>query len=225
MALPELTLPPGTPAFSVENHDIEMGSMFADIPMRTGHHRRRRVYTTVPRVVSVKLDLTLAQMAAVHDWFEGPLQVGVQPFSAQVANQGPGLLWWKARFVEPYTAEADSAGQSFWVTAKLLLTGVGQVAAPYSPSMSAGVRVGLVSSCTLTVPLNLAAAVVIALVDNSNTLASSITVTLTSVYDGAAPSASQFEIRWVWQSLNYAPGRSLDVTDTQEFNQRSWMGL
>ena len=106
MALPELLLPDGTPAFLADGHSIELTPMYADVPTRTGHDRRRRVYTVVPRVVSVGLQLTAAQMLAFHAWYEGALQAGAQRFSAQLANQGPGLLWWSARFAEPYSADA-----------------------------------------------------------------------------------------------------------------------
>ena len=163
MALPELTLPDGTPAFLADGHGIELMPLYADVAMRTGHDRRRRVYTTVPRIVSVGLQMTAAQMLAFHNWFEGPLQAGAQVFSAQVANQGPGLLWWRARFVEPYTADAGEAGASFKVSARLLLTGDGSVAGPYTPFLQASALVPLTGSAVLTAPFDLAASSVVAL--------------------------------------------------------------
>jgi hypothetical protein len=163
MALPELTLPDGTPAFLADGHSIELTPMYADVPMRTGHDRRRRVYTTVPRIVSVGLQVTAAQMLAFHAWFEGPLLAGVVEFSAQVANQGPGLLWWRARFVAPYTAEAGKAGASFRITARLLLTGTGSSTGPYTPNMQAAAQIALSGSVVLTAPVSLAADSVVAL--------------------------------------------------------------
>ena len=174
MALPELTLPDGTPAFQADGHAIELTPMYADVAMRTGHDRRRRVFTTTPRTVSVGLQMTAAQMLAFHNWFEGPLQAGVQWFAAQVANQGPGLLWWRARFVEPYTADAGEAGASFRVSAQLLLTGDGSVTGPYSPNLQASAFVALTGSAVLTAPVNLAAAAIVALLPASYIGAASV---------------------------------------------------
>ncbi len=163
MPLPELLLPDELPAFQADGHAIELVPQYADITMRTGHDRRRRLYTTTPRLVSVGLVLTEAQMLALHQWFEGPLQAGAQWFSAQVANQGPGALWWQARFAEPYAAESIPSGL-FSVTARLLLVGAGQVAKPYTPNLAAAVQVELVGQATATaVPVLLAADVQVAL--------------------------------------------------------------
>lgn len=224
MALPELTLPDGTPAFLADGHSIELTPMYADVPMRTGHDRRRRVYTTVPRMVNVGLQVTAAQMLALHNWFEGPLQAGVQWFSAQVANQGPGLLWWKARFAEPYTADAGEAAASFRVSAKLLLVGQGSTTGPYSPYLQASTQIAFSGSAVLTSPNNLSAATVIALLP-AITLSAATVIALTSIQDGATPNAVDFDKRWIWMRYPYAPGRSADVADVSELDQRSWMGV
>ncbi len=155
-------MPDGTPPFLADAHSIELTPMYADVPMRTGHDRRRRVYTIVPRQMSVALFLTQAQMLAFHQWFEGPLQAGVQWFSSQVANQGPGLLWWKTRFAEPYTAEQLELGYSR-VTAKLLLVGQGSATGPYTANMTAATQIAFSGSVLLTSPTNLVAATTIAL--------------------------------------------------------------
>lgn len=224
MALPELTLPDGTPAFLADGHAIELMPMYADVGMRTGHDRRRRVYTVVPRTVSVGLQLTAAQMAALHDWFEGPLQAGAMQFSAQVANQGPGLLWWNARFVEPYTADAGDAGASFRVQARLLLVGDGSVTGPYVPAMQAAVQIALSGAVVLTVPVALAAGVTVALLP-ATPLRAAVSIALLSQLDGAPPSAADFDKRWLWMRYPYAAGRTSDVADVSEFDQRSWMGF
>ena len=163
MALPELTLPDGTPAWLAEPHGVELVPQYADVAMRTGHHRRRRVYTTAPRLVQVGLQLTAAQMLAFHTWFEDSTQAGALPFSTQVANIGPGLLWWRAQFTEPYSADAGEAGASFRVSARLLLTGDGSAAGPYTPALTAAIGIALAGSASLTAPNDLSAAVSIAL--------------------------------------------------------------
>lgn len=223
MALPELTLPPGTPAFSAGGHSIALGPQYADIPMQTGHARRRRVYTTALRSVSVKLDLTLAQAQAFHEWFEGPLQAGVQDFSAQVANQGPGLLWWKARFAKPYTAEADESGQSFWVTADLVLSGIGSAIGPYTPYMSAAVHVALSGTAAITSPIELGAGVSIALLP-AIYLSAHTVIALKAVQDGATPSAVDFDKRWSWLRFPYAAGPSADLS-LEEATRRNSIGF
>ena len=224
MALPELTQPDGTPAFLADGHAIELVDQYADTGVATGHDIRRRVYTTTPRLVSVGLQLTAAQMLAWHQWFEGPLQAGAQWFSAQLANQGPGLLWWKARFAEHYTAEAGEAAASFRVAARLLVVGDGSAIGPYVPAMQASVQIALSGSAALTVPADLAAAVTVAL-QSAVFLNAAVTVALTSTQDGATPSAVDFDKRWSWMRYPYAHGRTSDVTDVSELDQRSWMGI
>lgn len=224
MALPELLLPDGTPAFLADGHNIELTPMYADVPTRTGHGRRRRVFTVVPRIVSVGLQLTAAQMLAFHAWFEGPLQAGAQSFSAQVANQGPGLLWWQARFVEPYTADAGDAGAWFRVRARLLLVGSGTATAPYTPAMNAATVIALVGSAVMTAPINLAADSTVAMLLLS-TIAADTTVAMISIIDGALPSAVDFDKRWIWMRYPYNAGRTADVADVSEYDQRSWIGF
>lgn len=224
MALPELTLPDGTPAFCADEHEFELMPMYADVPMQTGHDRRRRAYTVVPRSINVKLDLTEAQAQAFFDWYEGPLEAGVQWFSARLANQGPGLKWWKARFVEAYQADADESGRSTWVKAKLLLVGESSDTGPYVAAMSSGVLISLFGEAELTIPVSLGSAVLVELLPSLN-LGSSVIIALLTDQNGATPSSLEFERRWIWQRLNYAAGRSSDVTDTSEFVQRSWMGF
>ena len=46
-----------------------------------------------------------------------------------------------------------------------------------------------------------------------------------SIQNGAGPSAVDFEKRWLWMRYPYSAGRTADVTDVSEFDQRSWMGF
>ena len=82
MALPELTLPSGTPGFLAEPHEIEEVGEYADLPMVTGHDRRRRAWLGAPRILNVGLRLNAAQALAFHTWYEGPLKAGAGWFSA-----------------------------------------------------------------------------------------------------------------------------------------------
>lgn len=224
MALPELTQPDGTPDFLAEGHAIELVPVYADIPAQTGHDRRQRVYTTAPRMLDVGLQMTAAQMLAWANWCEGPLRAGAEWFSAPVANQGPGLLWWKARFIGSYTADSGDGGASFRVSARLLLVGDGTATPPYVPQMRASVQIALTGAVVLTVPASLQASVSIAL-RSAVFLRASVVIALSSIKDGAEPSAVDFEKRWIWMRYPYAAGHTADVTDASEFDQRSWMGI
>lgn len=223
MALPELTLPDGSPPFLADGQSIEITPIYADVPMRTGHDRRRRLYTTVPRVVNVGLFVAADQLLAFHNWYEGPLQAGLQWFSALLSNQGPGTLWWKARFAEPYTEEAIENGYHR-ITAKLLLVGDGSVSSPYSPNLLSSTLTQLSGSVVITSPLSLASSSVISLLP-ATYLSSASFIAFKSAQDGAPPSAVDFEKRWIWMRYPYANGRTSDVTDVQLFDQRSWIGF
>jgi hypothetical protein len=155
MSLPELTAPLGTPAFQTEQ-DIDFMPVFGDVPMQTGHARRRRLYTTAPRDVRVRWFLTNAQMAAVHEWFEQVLQVGHLPFAARVKNQGAGTLWWNAKWLQPY--KATPLSRDFWsVEGQLRLTGAGSTTGPVASTLTMGFAAALTGTVKLTVtkPLTL----------------------------------------------------------------------
>lgn len=138
MSLPEITAPAGAPAFLADGHSIELVPPYADLPMAAGHSRKRRVCTHPPRIVSVGW-MIIGQdlMAAIDDWFENALVVGVIEFAALVKHQGYGARWWRAQWVEPYRAEPLPGGQIWHVTGKLLLTGAPSVDAPVATSMAA----------------------------------------------------------------------------------------
>lgn len=224
MSLPELTLPAGLPVFRGMGHSATPRSIYATVGMRTGHARKRRVATSAPRIVTVELFLSANQMVTFDAWFENGLLAGQRAFSARVANQGPGLLWWHAEWVDPPKLTPTYGG--YWALAgSLLLTGEGSVAGPVSTSAAMELIGGLVGSVTgaavdgqaameLTVSLALAAPV-----------AMEITVGLKFLKNGAEPSAVDFDKRWIWMRYPYATGRTADVADVAEFDQRSWMGI
>ncbi|HWI11065.1 MAG TPA: hypothetical protein VNU48_07020, partial [Burkholderiaceae bacterium] len=125
-ALPEILLPYGMPVFQWMGHSIALQSIHANVKFRTGPSLTRPIARSRPRKVPVGLFLTREQMAVFDDWFEDDLDVGTRKFSARVANQGPGLLWWAAEWfdVPVYTPLASG----YWrVTGTLLLTGEGSV--------------------------------------------------------------------------------------------------
>lgn len=163
MSLPGITAPSGTPPFRAAGHGIAPGSVFADVPMLTGHARRRRVWRTVPRVVDVEWRLTQAEMAVVDAWFEDVLQAGNRRFSALIANQGTGDLWWEAQWLSPYRADPIAGGR--WrVTGQLLLTGEGSATGPVTTDLQLAITVALTGPpVVLTVTPALALEIVVRL--------------------------------------------------------------
>ncbi len=103
----------------------------------------------MPRVVSVGLFLSRAQMLAFDNWFEDDLVVGERQFSARVANQGPGLLWWAAEWFDVPLSTPLHSG--FWrVTGSLLLTGEGSVEGPAITTAGVEFRAPLLATAVLT---------------------------------------------------------------------------
>jgi hypothetical protein len=137
MALPELTVPELLPQLLGSDHGIEQGDVYGRVDL-TRRRRVRRLRTIPHRVVSVKWDLTSDQMGAFYRWYEEDLAGGVRQFSVQVANQGPGLLWWRAEWEEPYKAE-PSQTLDWFVTGRIRLLGEGSVEGPVDTGLHAEV--------------------------------------------------------------------------------------
>lgn len=168
MTLPAITIPSSLPPFLAKTHDLEFLALFADVPAQAGHGRRRQLFTPGgPRVLSFEMDLTQDQMTVFENWFETVLLAGERQFSALMANRGPGLRWFAAKFVEPYTPAADDAG-NWRVTGKLLLTGKGSATAPPPGSLEMAIVIPLTGSAGLRVQKPLALAVSIALLPPPN---------------------------------------------------------
>jgi len=155
-ALPSLTIPDSCGPFRREGHSLDKQPMFGDTPMQTGASRRRRLYLATPRLAGVSLEVTQAGLADFVSWFENALGAGTAFFSAQVANQGPGTLWYKARVSgsigqKPYSTEF--LGGSWWrITMKLVLFGEGSTVSPaQSSALTGGATFALTGSASLTV--------------------------------------------------------------------------
>lgn len=128
MALPTILAPAGTPVFLAEGHAIALRNVYAPVRFAKGTARQRRVVTAQQRIVAVEWLLSGAQMADVEQWYEQTLDAGAIEFSARVANQGAGLLYWRARWLE-FQTEMMHLGRGR-VSGKLLLTGTPQVEVP-----------------------------------------------------------------------------------------------
>lgn len=160
MALPQLRCPVGP--FLRDTHEIETISLYANTPMQTGAAIRRRRWVSAPRYANVVLEVDQTGMDAWDEWHEGPLKAGVEKFSAEIQNQGPGLLWWSCRFMEPYTVEY--LGGLWWrIDAKLMLFDAGSVDPPVPTTLVGSVRIGLQATAVLVAEQPLSGSVTISL--------------------------------------------------------------
>jgi len=90
-------------------------------------------------------------MTDFYHWYEGPANVGAAYFSCQLANFGPGLLWFKTRFFGPYTAMPDHTGERWDVKFQLYVVGTGSVDPPVSTTATSTRTLVLLGSATLNV--------------------------------------------------------------------------
>lgn len=155
MPLPGILYPTALPCWRLDSYNVAPGDVYAQVQWATGENRVRRVFTTQQRTDSVHLTLTAADMEVFHDWYENVLQAGLMPFSAEMANLGPGMLWFQAQFLGPY--RADPIGGEFWqVTFDLLITGDGEATPPDTSELGFSVAVPVVASAVLMVPTSFA---------------------------------------------------------------------
>lgn len=199
-SLPTLTIPATCGYFLRGGHASDKQSLYGDAPMQTGSARRRRVYLATPRTVSVSMEVTQTALSDWVTWYEGPLGAGSQFFSALVANQGPGMLWYKARILaaggqKPYTVEY--LGGLWWkISTKLMLFDEGSTTSPVQPTaLTGGAVLALTSTVTLTALQPLSGGVVLALLAVTPTAAGVLTghslmALLTGVYLPPAPVGS-----------------------------------
>lgn len=136
MSLPGITAPSGTPVFLATGHMVQERGRHETISFGTGHSRTRAVRTALERVVSVEWILEEQVAAQVYDWLEETLKAATEEFAAQVASQdGPGLLWWRSRWLEMPTWEIMHLGRKR-MTGWLFLTGEGSAEGPDTSSMA-----------------------------------------------------------------------------------------
>lgn len=112
MALPELTAPPGTPAFKADLESFQPEDVYASFTSTIGHTRKRRVYTDADATIKIKWRLNAAQMAAVHAWAEDVLHAYTEHFSGRFDDLGPGLVWYEAAWITPFDPVPSDGG--FW---------------------------------------------------------------------------------------------------------------
>ena len=150
MALPDLKLPTGTPFFLASGHAIELRDQFGNNSPTSGHSRKRRIFTSTPRIQTVGLFLERDEMKAVHDWFEKDANAGALPFSAFVMTEGGSPMWWEAMWLEPYSTSALPRGR-FRLNGRLLLTGDPSLDGPGRTSFSTRISIPATGSAAPSV--------------------------------------------------------------------------
>lgn len=142
MALPEITMPSGTPPFLADGHDMQPISLYSRVKRGQGATRNRRVRSGHTRLINVSLAVTEDQMKAIEQWHHKALNIGTLPFSARVAAQGVGVMWWEARWTVNPSYTVDKAN-NWTVTGQLLLSGTPSVSEPQFTTFAANMFVAI----------------------------------------------------------------------------------
>lgn len=154
MPLPGILLPSSLPPFLIAGHTSQYGSPYADVPMGTGDARKRRVCTVLPQLVSASLLLERDDMASFQRWFRDTIRSGERRFTANVKEQGQGMLWYEAQFAQMYHASALHLGR--WrVDCNLWLFGAGELEAPFTGLLATRIDWALSGVGVLRVPIQL----------------------------------------------------------------------
>src|SRR4051794_1500248 len=134
MALPEILVPIGVPPYRANGHARARGNAHADVPMGTGHGRKRPIRTARPRFADVTARLSAAAAVLHEAWYEDTLKAGTLPFAAELFGFGTSSTeWWSATWDKPpkYT---PAAGGFHILTGRLRLTGEPSLTGPVSTS-------------------------------------------------------------------------------------------
>lgn len=154
MPLPGILPPSDLPPFLIAGHAAAYGNPYANIAMTTGEHRRRRVVTVRPQMVAASFLLERSQMSSFQIWFRDTLRSGERRFSANVKEQGAGMLWYESAFADMYRATALHLGR--WrVDMQLMLFGDGEAEAPFTGMLATSITLDLTGSGSLRVPIQL----------------------------------------------------------------------
>lgn len=157
MTLPAIFEPSGLPAFLAAGLAIDPEDIYATLARGSGRDRKRRVFTTGPRRVTVARLLTPAQAAAYQDWFEGTIVVGETHFSAWISKFGVGQEWWDACWLSmPNWDPMPSPQGVLWrMTGELLLSGAPSDVRPEDGLLGVEYVARLTGSAEVVVPIEL----------------------------------------------------------------------
>jgi hypothetical protein len=223
MALPEILVPAVVPPYRSDAHTRKRGNLHANVPAGTGHGRKRPLRTGAPSFVTVAVRMNALAMQAHDAWFDSTLKVGTLPFAVRLFGFGTAApQWWAATWQAP--PKCDPVKGAWIVTGTLRLTGEPSLDGPVSTSAAVEFGAALWATAEALQESNAAVEFSFAL-GVVQQAAVEFEMLLLAVKNGADPSAVDFDKRWIWMRYPYAKGRTSDVNDTAEADQRSWMGI
>lgn len=224
MALPLIFLPAEIPLPLIAGFGISLGEQFDHVPALQGEGRKRRMFTTAPRIVQVSWLLTARQMQVFDAWAESDLDALANRFTVKLKRLGVGFEYWAAEWISPYTAEPIASPDALWrVSGSLLLTGSPSDTAPDTGALQGITTVSLGGSGVLQVPNALSGVTIVSL----GSLIPLVGVTEISlgVIDNGAPASDEFlDLRWVMMRYPWAPGYTAEITDDFAA-EYSWLDL
>jgi hypothetical protein len=114
--------------------------------------------------MNVAMYLNQDRLALFYDWYENVIRAGSLPFSIQVQDFGPDLVWFKA-YMPTYTSDHQSGTDSTIISAKVYLVGDPEYISPDFGTFSVTpIVVPLYATATVTrPPIAFAAGITIAL--------------------------------------------------------------
>jgi hypothetical protein len=150
MPLPPITQPSGLPPYLIAGHSTIWQSPFVDLVFCTGHRRRRRVVTRQVQTYAVSQILERDQMAAFQRWFRDTLRGGERRFSANVKEQGAGMLWYDAAFLQMPTLTAMHLGR-WQMDGVIEARGDGSITGPALGNFSTSVSIAFLGTARIQV--------------------------------------------------------------------------
>lgn len=120
--LPPIVMPTELLRLLSTPHDVEEEDVYGQIEFQTGPRRGRKLFTGADRKMQIGMLLNQDRLAIFHDWYENALDAGSKPFSIQVQDFGPDLVWFKA-YMPKYRSDHQADTMCALITASVYLIG------------------------------------------------------------------------------------------------------
>lgn len=153
MALPTIVLPAALLPWLKTPHESQDEDVYGYVTHQAGASRTRSLYTSAGRYMTVAMEVDEARRQVFHDWYENTLQSGSLPFSIQVQDFGPDLVWFKA-YMPTYSFEPRAPGAlTHTFKAQVYLTGDPSIDGPDTGEFTATIRVDVLADLTVDRPI------------------------------------------------------------------------
>jgi hypothetical protein len=145
-----IRVPSAVPCLLAAGHGFVDDPIFASVVTRTGHRRKRRLYTRAQRTYRVSRHLSGAAALAFHGWFENTLRAGERSFIERVKTE-EGIRFYEAFWLEPPSFEGipTPRGTEWHLTGDLLVSGDPMETAPATGALSAAYGLALEAEGTI----------------------------------------------------------------------------